>query len=181
MAIISQVRSRGELLLNFATLPPISECSFFLLVDTPIELANALKIFDFKNDFIVTAFNIPQFGITYTQTSDVLGYVSPQLAMQSFDVSFLCKAGLGKPKSLIHSLYHSQFNDSGTLKFLPKDKLPKVYLCVNTAGFETRLVEFSGCRFSNPIPTVNLQGTGQAVFRTTVAYMSFTDYTTDYK
>lgn len=167
MSVIDSIRSNLEVLQYFNEKGPFCGSDFlFQIHSQDVEAAQ----------LVLTAFSIPALGISFSPSNEYLTFNEPNLSVNELNISFIeTFSNLKDNRSPVFNLHAKQYNESGTLKFIPDTQLPFIKMSFDSAGHGNfkPFVRFDGCKFSCPIPTVNLASTDKSVFSSRVSYSNY--------
>lgn len=120
---------------------------------------------------LLTSFDCPDSGIRWTSQQDKFGFVRASLQYSQINVNFISPVG-SDSFSPIHKYYNNQFTEEGLIK-ASDNNFPTIIISALVDGETHWLFRCSGCRFSYPLPVIDLSNAKTSVFKTVVSYNSF--------
>lgn len=180
-SIINFLQSNGA---GSALTVPISQCDFDLVVEVNPNLfwlnddnaAGAAGEF-IKPSEIVTNFDFPQTGISWSQDSSLFYLPNPSINVGTFSVNFFAKPDIHtsiNPISSFHRIYNNQFTPSGSLRMLSYNQRPRFTIRILTVEAAIPVILFRGCSLSNIIPAISMSSADFSAFTFNVSYITCT-------
>lgn len=155
---------------------PFLECDFKLAVNIPeSDYFSGLSTLDPSE--IITDMSFPSVGVSFSSGSELMGFPNFSIGYATMEIVFHTlpnvAGSLTRGLSIFHALYHGQFTTTGLLKIIPTASRPSLKISGHYLDQTQEFVEFTGCRFSYPTPTVGVGSTEFSRFKTTVAFETF--------
>lgn len=173
--------SRASLLQYLETHVPQLSCDYCIEIEVGTHGMNEA--------FLVTDFKVPAAGVSFTSHS-VMGHLQPGVSYGDIPISYIRSSG--DVEDTIETLFKKQYID-GVPKFIRTGDLPVVSiyrLCNPISGNiigqaslsdvsladKVKVATYYGCRFTFPMPNINLSSDAVAVYSTTISFESFELY-----
>lgn len=170
---------------------PLLQCEFMMVIslynktigsETRVEYAGggrfnisqggsvSYKDWDLPDTVLLTAFDCPDSGISWSIQPDKFGFLRASLKYSQINVSFI--SPVEDTFSPIHKYYDMQFTEDGLIK-ARNDTFAEVKIFALVEDTSHLLFSCSGCRFSYPLPVIDLSNAKASVFKTVISYNSF--------
>lgn len=144
---------------------PLLQCEFMMVIS---DLTDVNSVPD---KVLLTAFDCPDSGIKWSAQQDKFGFVKANLQFSQMNVAFISPVE-NEAFSPIHKYYNAQFTEDGLIK-AKNSSFAGIQIYALVEGTSHLLFKCSGCRFSYPIPAIDLSNPKTSVFKTVVSYNSF--------
>lgn len=129
------------------------------------------KSIEVPDKVLLVSFDCPDSGIYWSPQSDKFGFVRAALKYSQLNIAFISPVE-SDSLSPIHKYYDNQFTESGLLK-PNRNSFSSIDIMAMVGDTTYQLFHCDGCRFSYPIPQINLATAKATTYKTVISYNSF--------